>query len=451
MKKKFLGIFALLALLVCASCSKDEALLDSIPADADVVALFDVEKLCKNMNVSVSEDGTLKIPSELSRALNGALTQSQIDLLGKAGTSVDLAHVYVVQRGRVRFATFAVEDEERFNQTVTELAGNSHPEGDFDVYALDEGVILARGEQAWAFYGDGTEAITAINDLAKEAKEKSFGKTKELSKLLDGKQILRCYAATSAAGFNDLDALKGLQITGDVEDNSIVLSLNPVGAKKNDKAPTKTLDTGFLSFVPEDAMAVGAVGLNGEFDWETAGTAASAFLSSDYNTIVNVLLPFVKDLDGTLSVAVMTPTFEELLDFSPEKTDFIIMAQTKKDGAESITAQVKKSLAGLGLRPTEEGDMSVYRFGDRQFRVGTVEGYCVVSTREVTPGQKNSFAGSFQGHDAAFRLRLPRLSELSGNLPATPAVVSFEYGGEGARLKISLPESKNPILLELLK
>ena len=88
------GLF-MLALLLLTSCSKtDTTLMDSIPADADFVAVVDMGEVVKNIGCEITSDGPVFPPEIQSRIGNlGGDNKQVYDIFANVFPYIDAEHL----------------------------------------------------------------------------------------------------------------------------------------------------------------------------------------------------------------------------------------------------------------------------------------------------------------------------------------------------------------------
>lgn len=459
MKKTFLHYQALITLLLvtlfATSCSNDSKLLETIPDDSSVVGLLDAERLCKHLDVKV-ENGNLVLPPAIKNAM-GSVDPKSTEIIAKAGSSIDLKNIAMFYYNNQQYGTFSITDDELFAQSLKDAGVETEQSSGYTAHTLGSSIILTKDGQGWIVDArDVPGAVSQVEKLLKSAADKSINENDDYVKALSEDGIFR--AVVSSAFYRQLgvsttdnaDNFTGLAMVADIDDNAIEVEAYAMGVKDdNSKELFKKINTTFLDYTAPNTVFAAAVGINDGQKWEKALQTASALLSSDQAAVINMILPYVKDLDGTLSVTIAADDFNAI---SAGKFRMALMAECANGNAQGFIGNIDQTMAKMGATGKKEGNMTVYELDpENHLFTGVIAGRACISNYSLTSsGAAKAMKPTFDGKYFAAQLNIPTLSTLTPQAPAYPAELKVTYEDNKCKMRFSLVGDKNPILLTFI-
>lgn len=427
MKKQFnllnsLTLLAVGLLVALSSCSKSAAIYDTIPADVAAVVKVNAEPIVKALDIK-TENGVLVLPDNLKKSVGTSVNQPQLDLIAKLYTSIDVNNILmIIDGGQVGFTTpsalltFSITDSSKFNHALIELAGNKESSGGYDIYSAEGTCVLVKGDQAWITDGHAGNAVTTLDALLERADKKPLGKLTEVTDELadDDPVTMMINSAAYAQGATVANWASILTMQFDAKGTKVVGKGHYFTAdgKKAKMPNTKNLDTDFLKYIPANAVLVLASGIDGSMDWDKIVKENSAQLDYQSAAILGTVVPFLKSLDGTTSVAVWPLDASAWSNPSLENIGFNLMLGVKKDNRETILGQINMMITQVGIAGQPQGDMTVYALpGFGTIRVGIVDDYVTVTNTPLASAD-NSLKPIFSGNVSAMYLNIPSLALL---------------------------------------
>lgn len=457
MKQNLLNIKAILAMLIVtlmvSSCSDSGKLLDSVPANVQTVAILDGERLAKNLEIKI-EDGKIQLPPAIERSV-GRLDPSVSEIITKASTSIDLEHIVIYAINREAYVTFEIKDAAKFEEAAKEISPNTESVSGYTAYNIKGSTMLVKDNQGWIM-GD-SNASTAANrvDAAiKAAADKSIADNGKFVDALDKDGIISAVVTAEfykqLGNANAAEQFEGVGLLADIKDNAFDIDVYTIGAKEKPANDMLTkISPAFLDYAGNNTIFAAAVGIKDGQKWEQALQEAATMLNGSQAQVINMILPYIKEIDGTLSI---TLAANDINSIKQGNFEMAIMAETAGGAAQSLVDKFDSTITGMGAQGKKEGNMTVYKISDDMtVFTGVVAGRACISN--YSPTGKNgasAMKSTFDGKQCAAQLNLPALNSFDGALPPYPAEMKMTYDDAKCNITFKLVGDNNPILLTII-
>lgn len=476
MTKKILSLVALTMLLVLASCSKKQNLLQYVPEDAQMAAKVEVGDMLKSADCKWDAKDGLQLSDELKQALGDRDLLKEMDLPEGLDLSEDI--VLFAQSQTDAFAYVAViADTPKFEAAMKERGAEAGEKNGTKLFTSGR-QIVAYDDNVAVFYTQSRGGVeygepddNAIAILKKPAK--NIEGNKDAMKYLGKGGHITVYANVATA-MKTLGGMTGdlggagmaMGFLGDIY-KSCGASINYDGKKvvtegaadintesssykmiKDVLKPVSSADA--LKYIPADASGVITLGIDGKKLAE-----ALTPLVNQYGPMIGAdksLLDELSGIDGTVAIGVR---------YSESQQVNFYAAIGSKD-AGKLLAFLKKSylgMAGGSIQESEQG--SVIDLGSTKVILKAEGNYLLVCNAPLTGGnaEKGAIADNAKGAmlsmyytTGAEGSAAAKMSEsfLGKPLIGTQTVRIESLDKAGSVLTIEKPEGKNS-LASLLK
>lgn len=370
--KKTLTHFLTLAIvafsLAAASCSDStspadaESILATVPADAPVVAVFDLTKVASQSGGKIS-DNKMEKGEDLKKALalSGVSDKALTVLDGDAG--IEMSAAVVFRSGAATYLSMLLEDAEKMREFVITEERKTNPSAEWkkegDVYIYD--MYAQKGEQLWIC--DRRPDAAAIAEMAALTKARSFVSCEYAATLAACDHAAQWYSPVSglldAAGLSFGDRTTAMMLSSMLFDNAYAIAGHADMDGKELKVTAEILDNTMkparcnLKLGDIDVAQVAALGGNANtvlaIDMphalvEQILKAASSFGGTLPKLYENILTP----IDGTIAVASPDVKWS-----GAEAESGVFNASVTTSGNQ---ATLMEALYGMGLTPKTEGN-----------------------------------------------------------------------------------------------
>jgi hypothetical protein len=284
--------------------------------------------------------------------------------------------------------------------------------------------VAVRDAQGWAFSGE-KAMKKAMSDIVSLDAKKSLAAQEGIAEFLHSENAVNVAALIDKKPEKDQSAGRRACVGVSVADNAIGVNaqiLSPDG-KVLDFAPEyQGINTTFLQYLPESYVAAAAIGCSPDIDWKALAGAAALVGGSDVSSMLQMALPMLSSLDGTVSVAVgPAGGAPAIADINLHTWDVTIMAHMPQDDIDSTLGQLSMLAMATGAKAVDTTDtMTTYRLPDgSEVYAGTVDGCLALSTREFVAAGGSPLADTFDSASAAVAVNIPAGSEIvkAFNLP----------------------------------
>lgn len=204
MKRIKWALGLIVGLLIMAGCSKDKSadvadLLKTIPSDASMVAVIDLETIIKEMDCSVS-NGVIKPGKDVAQALESSKngdTKETLEKMNKAGIDWTVAAVFA--EGYNVYLTGFLSDSSKFKDAVEEQFGEKWESGEVNTC----GNVAVEGERFWVCLNSRNTIVA--NDI------RHFNTLSDNQSILSNKNVSKLKDLDSeVAGWGDISGLLNL-------------------------------------------------------------------------------------------------------------------------------------------------------------------------------------------------------------------------------------------------
>lgn len=348
-------------IMMAAACNRGTELLDSIPADADAVARIDLRQLTKECGDALPRD-----ISDRVHRLGAAVDLSEMFWIIDAGGGDMWLTGKVIDADSLAAALGQPSDKDTDGFRCYGGDGTSPK-----AYTRDGQIWIATGSQATATPAAMVRKATGSDGEGSIAKVPGTG------------DFLRrpMMAGIAVAGNSFTDQWQCIEMQ--LHDNALVFDHFRVD-KQGMVAPTTGLEpvnTRFLDYAPYPASMVFAAGIDKDnVDWDGIGKAIGTIGGFTYYGFYESILPFLKEIDGTISIVA------SYADDSPHgavdisTTRFIIMAHMGEECARKAISTAEAYIGRLGLPVDKGADGSLaLRYGSIRMHAAYIDGYLTIS------------------------------------------------------------------------
>lgn len=204
MRKISLAFGVIASLLIMAGCSKDKGadvseLLKTIPSDASVVMVMDMQSILKEADCEVS-NGELKPGKELSKALASSKNEElKTDLQNLQDAGIEWTVGAVFAEGYNSYFTGFLQDTGKFKKYVEEKFGENFESGEVGTC----GNVAIAGERFWICLNSRNTIVT--NDI------RHFNSLSEKQSILSNENVAKMQTIDSdIAGWGDIKGVLNL-------------------------------------------------------------------------------------------------------------------------------------------------------------------------------------------------------------------------------------------------
>ncbi len=446
---------------LASSCSKRAEILDNIPADVNLVATVNVDKLCSAVGVTLKGDGSAEVCVPMQGVVRGNM--KMLDALAgmKAEGVADIDNIVVaVDKENVTYAILSVSDIERFDTATSEYLDWNEASNGYRSARLGSASLLAKDGLVW-FVTGARDAVKSIDELKKRAREMSVAQLDGIAEVLGRDNMINVAVASglasmdkSDAGIDAQDKEWSVAALKEGADNSLVIDwemMKSTGLTVKPKG-MQNINPALLAYVPENFNVTLAFGLTREFDWEPLRKVvmmAGGFQTAAFLSVVN---PYLESIDGTVLMAAAPSSPELIKDGDVSDWDFIVMVHMPQDKINSLMSMISSMMSTAGMTPTVTADglMAIPQYGKTMY-IGNVDGYLGISTIGFDNTRNNSLAPTFVNKDMAANLSLEPYSDYVHGAPeGTGVVVSASMDNGKGVVKLKADGTQWPVLVFLL-
>lgn len=454
-------------LLVVGACSQEvkTSLLDTVPSSAPVVAVADVELLLKRAGCSF-DGGTVQLSPQLRKiadtpAESSSAVAASLRIFADLYGAVDLSEVVFVgidpgQNSNDTFFTFMVSDKGAVVAKMEALGvKDTATEPDYQVYAGDEWTLAMHGDQGWLISA-GTDSDKARSYFTAPDRKESIGAQTGIVDFLNTDNAIN--VAVSINSDNDgRRACVGVKVEDTVMGMSMQL-VAPDGSVSDFAAPLQEVSTDFLRYVPASYIGAAAIGFTPDFDWSALGSLAALVGGRDVSTMMQMAIPFLSKIDGTLAVAAgPAGGAPAIADINLRTWNLMVMAHMQQADVDATLAQIAAMAPQIGAVPVKMESnplgLSAWRMPDgTELYAGNVDGCLTLSNREPVADGENSMTDTFLSQRAAMAVNIPAGSEVvkAFNLP-WGFNVSMQCGKSQIDVRFSLNGTDRSVFQALLE
>lgn len=446
---------------LASSCSKRAEILDNIPADVNLVATVNVDKLCSAVGVTLKGDGSAEVCVPMQGVVRGNM--KMLDALAgmKAEGVADIDNIVVaVDKENVTYAILSVSDIERFDTATSEYLDWNEASNGYRSARLGSASLLAKDGLVW-FVTGARDAVKSVDELKKRAREMSVAQLDGIAEVLGRDNMVNVAVASglasmdkSDAGIDAQDKEWSVAALKEGADNSLVIDwemMKSTGLTVKPKG-MQNINPALLAYVPENFNVTLAFGLTREFDWEPLRKVvmmAGGFQTAAFMSVVN---PYLESIDGTVLMAAAPSSPELMKDGDVSDWDFIVMVHMPQDKINSLMSMISSMMSTAGMTPTVTADglMAIPQYGKTMY-IGNVDGYLGISTIGFDNTCNNSLAPTFVNKDMAANLSLEPYSDYVHGAPeGTGLVVSASMDNGKGVVKLKADGTQWPVLVFLL-
>lgn len=442
-----------------SSCSSESGqVLDTIPADAQIVAMVDVNRLCAESGITFTAEGAQFDPLLAGKTERIADACDMAAALS-AGNAADLENVAVFSGSDGEsFATFAITSFESFRDACGERVQWADDAEGMHVGAMHPTAwVVASDKQVWIT--DVTSPAKGVKQQLEAARKNPISGIAGINRQLTSPALVDIAVLSEAVNGNKLrdEALQAVWNVAQLNTADGKLTLNWCRMKGDgEKVSLKGLqeiNPAVLAYIESEPTLAVAAGLTSEFDWTSLTRLFS--MSRDFQTMamLQMAMPYLAAIDGTVMIAA-SPANTEAFDegFDPGNWKFTVMAHMPQEKINQLTQQVQAVCFTSGVTPVTDprsGVMTIRNYG-LNLHLGNVDGYLAISNHPFSDNGQNELAPLFVNKDAAARLAIPSLQPLGPGLPAYGLNLQATVAGNDGGAELTLPGSEGSPLLNIL-
>ncbi len=450
LKSLFLMAGILLSFVV-TSCSKDQSeLLGTVPADVTWVQTLDLKKLLTDAGCTFSGN-EVQLTPQISRLLDN--DAELLSVISSLSTAIDMEHIVLFGDANVpAICTFMITDHEAFTSCIESSSLESDEGSDgYDLYTgYLRTALVVKDNQGWVMQT--SSPVKKVKNISESAADASIMSLDGILDFLRGSNIANiAIAKTGMMLGTQTDSWTCIDV--DIESN--ILAANIVNMEADGKViPVETLqtiNTDFLRYVPSDFTLAFAAGLTDDINWNSAATTATMVGGYRLRGFFDTLIPFLKQIDGTVSFAAGARTPDVWYNPTLNNAGFIFMAHMPQDAVDDALRTIAQfaGQAGISVTTEQPSGQLVANINGATLRAGNVDGCLTLANIPIEPTHSNSLNTDFLSKKAALSFTIPELSQLTRGADFG---VKFTAGVESERIhaRLSLIGTDDPILEKLL-
>lgn len=437
---------------VMSSCSGRGDILDTIPADVNMVATINVDKFCAAAGITLKDDGAAEIVAPMKAVADMIVGDVPAKIAAlKAKGIVDVDNVVLaVDADRTVYVTCGISGVNELKEALSNDASWSQS-GGYQTMRHDDMTLLAKGTQLWAVMNS-RDAVKSVESMLKRAGEMSVSKLDGIVQALGRDNIANVAVGSGMVTFTT-DKKSNTEIpVQDKEwnvaslkegaDNSLVVDWEMMQSTGRTVKPKglQNINPALLAYVPENFNVALAAGITPEFDWEPLrrlAMVAGGFQTAAFMSVVN---PYLESIDGTVLMAAAPSSPELIAGGDVTDWDFIVLAHMPQSRITGLMNIIRNMLstAGMPAATTPEGWLAVPQYGKTMY-IGNIDGYLGISTIGFDNTRNNPLAPTFVN------------KEFAASFSLTPYSAYFPGAAEdmGVELTASMAEGKGTAKLKV--
>ncbi len=440
---------AVAAALVCMiwSCnSKDTALLDSVPVDSKAVAMVNAKDVLSNMGCSFEKDG-LKMSDALKSVFPfGKLGQIDLSALSAVAKGIDIEKLVIFQPDGMRdpVMTFIVTDAAEIDNLATKgenKAQKSEVKG-YTVYFSGKQSVLIKEDRGWLVQMEPEKAAETVDGILESAsgEGKSVGSVTALNDFMATTHAAGIVANMAGSGFGDKDSWTLADVILDGNTMGVNMKWVKSTGEEIKQDYFQEIDTDFLRYVPGDFNLVFAMGVKDGEKLAQAIQGATGMLGFQQRAILGALIPYLRQVDGTLSIAMVTPDPNATADIDNLK--FIAMVKMPQAKVDEAVSDLNAMLGTYGAKVEKSGPGYKAVLQGTTFYLANADGNLAVATVPIESTRNNSLTSRVQNNDMALSVIIPSLTGYFRGAPSCGVDFSGVLKGNEMMFKCTFTGTK---------
>lgn len=411
--RKAIALLFLPALVsaVLYGCKSDEILdrhiLEGVPSDAKFIVSANLEKIMKNAGCRFRDNGEVILSDDIRRLFFDGDEDPMLSRLNEVAPLIDLSYVVCFGKDAHKpVVTFTIADRDGFEEYLSAKCEPEEVNG-LTVYDGGGNAIVTDGVQGWA--GDRKTVLASISDAARN----HAGIYSGVVNYLDDEQ----HTLSAVVNVNDYRKAENGSwgaLSVNLGENVLgyeIIAMDNDGRRESFTEHIDLLDTDFLRYVPGNSCLVAAAGH--VHDLDRVAQLLALVPDAEFARVASVMLPYLKEIDGTTAVAVNPAASAENLKQNMlgawDVTAITHLPQKTTDNLLS-TGMLYARAGGMNVKNTDNG-FSFRIDNDVNVSVETHDGYLMASTREISGDCSNSFTQVFEGKRGGLVIDVPMNSE----------------------------------------
>ncbi len=433
MKRIFYAMVVAMVALVMPSCASDaNEVLDTIPADAQMLTMIDVASAMKHFGVEVGADGFTfapEIQNVKSLVENAIPAEEQKSVAQKVSAFMALIDVeniagYLSADGTVYFTTI-VKNEGLLEKTLTENGIAKSQVAGFGCYKLDGGVyMLVKDAQVWIVEREG-DAEKLKAELNKASSNPITSNTTVCEYLAQDNDV-NAVASTKQLNVEELGKDGWIRVSANMKGTGVEATLSAMksgGALIDFSEYLGEINDDVLKYIPQKSMMAVALGIDSNMKWDLLDKVLATMSYGDRAT-AELFRPYIESIDGsvllTVSPAVegVTPRMMQ----SPDAWEMKFMAHMPQDKIDGAIQKIVSTIeADYRITLPREGDFYVLPNPEMPMKVGSLDGYFVIAKGGVAVDASSDYMKqAMKGARVAAALKgeniMPALKAMEWNL-----------------------------------
>ncbi|MCM1162904.1 MAG: hypothetical protein NC339_01425 [Muribaculaceae bacterium] len=457
---KLQQLFACAALAVMLSglnsCSGDRVdILDTVPADAKVVVTLNATDLCRESGIKFDNGNVEYDP--LIQGKTEKIDESCRIMARMINSNIStLDRVVLAETSDLVFATFGISSFPDFSNACGDYVKWGDDAEGMHVGTTKNQSVVASDTQVWIT--EGSNPAAGVKALLETAKKNPISKIEGINRALTTEALVNVAVLSKAVEGNELKAEAQQAIwnvaTVTAPDNKLAIDWCMMKGD-GEKQPVKglqQLNPAVLAYVSGDPVIAVAAGFTSDFDWNILGTLASFSRDFQAMAMMQMALPYLSSIDGTVMLAASPLDVTDMADTDPGSWKFTLMAHMPQDKINALLDQVRALCFTSGITPKTDprtGIISINNYGLNLY-MGNVDGYMAISNHHFSDTGENPLAPLFVNKEAAARVAIPSLKPYGPGLPAWGLNINASVAGTDGKILVTLPGTEGPVLVNIL-
>lgn len=423
MKKTLLILAALTIILTSCGGKSGKALLQTVPADSEGLAVVEMKKVMADLG----NEGRQQLDKAIARLQHKKGTDAKWEYFFSSDSEVDFsAPLVAFVYKRATLFTFYVKDEGKFRSAIEEKTGSSFEEMPGGISALADNTVFLQDHQAWFAPEYPQVDASDIAELSQLSEKESIAGLPFIGSLADGKDDVslllnldRLFEAQwNRQGrmalnmvFDDASYLVSRISFKEKEASAESVFLNYKGEQSSFAFKTSKIDTGALKDFDAKGNFLGVMGVNPDLmhslvsqlknfgaipysiqsilEEMDGNIAVSAGIANDYKegvpSSLAVMMTFkskeAADNAATFFRTHLAPGAEDVNIFTDDKRCYFIHGPQTGDSLKDFSDELKGANIAMVMLPSFLANMG---YGDLSEYLDS----CILTVKEESKGAK---------------------------------------------------------------
>lgn len=389
-------------ILILSGCSKnhDGNILDTVPADAKAVVTADLDAIVKNAGCKVV-NGVVTLSPDLQGLVEKMNNHQQLYVkrIIAIASMVNISHiVFYLDNAGSPVLTFELTRPELFNVTLSASAKSYDTEGDYTVYKMKEGGIVAtNGTQGWI-----ADDIDTVIRNVNNAQQMPLSTNTAAYEYVNYASTVTCALSISDKIVKDKSGNIYKHICGvlNLTDNLIEGEFAMIDQEGNNFDATpyiEPIDANIAKLIPDNSQLVIASGKPA--DMSQILSNATKYADCDMTTaqIINLL---GQAINGSMAVAASPAADSQYLFTSPETAwNASAAVQLDSESMEQILslASLAALSGGVDIYEDDVTGQQCLDYKSGRIFYGSFDDYFAMSTTPIDETNTGAYAEQLNG------------------------------------------------------